>query len=370
MSNGQGTMTYRPTSLEAIVDLPLRGKSLLLAKNAVEARAVLEISAGGGGEVGPQGPQGIQGIPGNDGATGPAGADGAQGIQGVPGNDGATGSQGIQGIQGVPGNDGATGPQGDQGIQGIQGIQGPQGDPGPAAAWGNITGTLSTQADLQSVLDGKQASGSYATAAQGTKADTALQPAGNGGSLTGLTKTQVGLANAENTSDAAKPVSTATQTALDAKQATLVSATNIKTINSSSILGSGDLVVSGAAPSSTSGVGNSPNASGTQQITHGLGRTPIVIRIYGLGNKASGSSATNPAGSLGIWDASGNRCICRVQGASAGQSSSTAFAIKVGSGATAFCSGVIQNVGATTFDIAWTESGTSDTTPVYLWEAQ
>jgi len=38
------------------------------------------------------------------------------------------------------------------------------------------------------------------------------------------------------------------QTSLDGKQATLVSATNIKTINGSSILGSGDLVVSGAAP--------------------------------------------------------------------------------------------------------------------------
>jgi hypothetical protein len=36
------------------------------------------------------------------------------------------------------------------------------------------------------------------------------------------------------------------QTALDAKQATLVSATNIKTVNGSSILGSGDLTVSGS----------------------------------------------------------------------------------------------------------------------------
>lgn len=38
------------------------------------------------------------------------------------------------------------------------------------------------------------------------------------------------------------------QTSLDGKQATLVSATNIKTINGSSVLGSGDLVVTGAAP--------------------------------------------------------------------------------------------------------------------------
>lgn len=94
----------------------------------------------------------------------------------------------------------------------------------------------------------EQANNIYATAAQGALAASALQPAGNGGSLTGLTKAQVGLANVDNTSDAAKPISTATQTALDAKQATLVSATNIKTINGSTVLGSGDLVVSGTQP--------------------------------------------------------------------------------------------------------------------------
>ena len=121
----------------------------------------------------------------------------------------------------------------------------------------------------------------YASAAQGAKADSALQPAGSGASLTGLTKEQVGLSNVDNTSDASKPVSTATQTALDGKQVagsyasgtgsangtntgdnatntqysglaaskqeTLVSGTNIKTINGSSVLGSGNLVVGGGA---------------------------------------------------------------------------------------------------------------------------
>lgn len=43
------------------------------------------------------------------------------------------------------------------------------------------------------------------------------------------------------------------QAALDAKQATLVSATNIKTINGASVLGSGDLPVSAADPSYTPG---------------------------------------------------------------------------------------------------------------------
>ena len=56
-------------------------------------------------------------------------------------------------------------------------------------------------------------------------------------------KTSLGLENVDNTSDANKPISTATQTALDAKQATLVSTTNIKTINGRSVLGSGDLTV-------------------------------------------------------------------------------------------------------------------------------
>lgn len=62
-----------------------------------------------------------------------------------------------------------------------------------------------------------------------------------------IDKTSVGLGNVDNTSDLNKPVSTATQTALNAKQDTLVSATNIKTINGSSVLGSGDLVVSGSS---------------------------------------------------------------------------------------------------------------------------
>lgn len=38
---------------------------------------------------------------------------------------------------------------------------------------------------------------------------------------------------------------TGLQTALDAKQATLVSGTNIKTVNGASVLGSGDLVIQG-----------------------------------------------------------------------------------------------------------------------------
>lgn len=97
-----------------------------------------------------------------------------------------------------------------------------------------------------------------ATAVQASldKADTALQTApvttvaGRTGAVV-LAKADVGLANVDNTSDAAKPVSTATQSALDGKQNTLVSGTSIKTINGESLLGSGNIVISGTAADTT-----------------------------------------------------------------------------------------------------------------------
>ena len=66
--------------------------------------------------------------------------------------------------------------------------------------------------------------------------------AGKTGTVT-LAKGDVGLSNVDNTADADKPVSSATQTALNAKQNTLVSGTNIKTVNSTSLVGSGDVTV-------------------------------------------------------------------------------------------------------------------------------
>jgi hypothetical protein len=71
---------------------------------------------------------------------------------------------------------------------------------------------------------------------------------------TSVSKNDLSLGNVDNTSDADKPISTATQNALNAKQATLVSGTNIKTINGNSVLGSGDLVVSGGGASGLQGI--------------------------------------------------------------------------------------------------------------------
>jgi len=85
---------------------------------------------------------------------------------------------------------------------------------GGGATWGNITGTLSSQTDLNTALNGKQA-----TLVSGTNIKTV-----NGSSLVGAGDVAV--------------------------QPTLVSGTNIKTINSNSLLGSGNIAVQ---PTLTSG---------------------------------------------------------------------------------------------------------------------
>ena len=136
-------------------------------------------------------------------------------------------------------------------------------------AYHTNTQAISTIAGLQTALDGK------ATAAQGAKADTAVQPAalgdkvdkvagkglstedyssaektklsgisagaqvntvdsvaGKTGAVT-LAKADVGLGSVDNTSDAGKPISTATQTALDSKapiNATLTDAAAASTL--------------------------------------------------------------------------------------------------------------------------------------------
>lgn len=124
-----------------------------------------------------------------------------------------------------------------------------------AVTWGSITGTLSDQTDLQSALNAKQD-----TLSSGTNIKTLEGQSLLGSGNIDLTKSDVGLANVDNTSDLNKPISTATQTALNAKQDTLVSGTNIKTINGSSVLGSGNLTISGG------GGFNTPVKMGTNSI--------------------------------------------------------------------------------------------------------
>ena len=110
---------------------------------------------------------------------------GPQGPQGEKGDKGDQGPQGLQGPQGEKGDKGDQGPQGIQGPQGEKGDKGDQGDPGPAGT--NDYNDLTNKPDLSQ----------YAT-----KED------------------------------------------LNGKQDTLISGSNIKTINGQDILGSGDIVIS------------------------------------------------------------------------------------------------------------------------------
>jgi len=114
--------------------------------------------------------------------------------------------------------------------------------------WGSITGTLSNQTDLQDALNLKLASGDNVSSLLNDAGYITSNAVDSVNGLTGvvvLGKTEIGLGNVDNTSDVNKPVSTATQTALNLKQDTLVSGTNIKTINGNTLLGSGDIVVGG-----------------------------------------------------------------------------------------------------------------------------
>ena len=78
------------------------------------------------------------------------------------------------------------------------------------ATWGGVSGTLSDQTDLQGELDAKENTITAGTTGEYYRGDKTFQA---------LDSTAVGLGNVDNTSDANKPVSTATQTALDDKVA-------------------------------------------------------------------------------------------------------------------------------------------------------
>lgn len=105
--------------------------------------------------------------------------------------------------------------------------------------WGNITGLLPSQVDLKAELDAKLPAASYTAvdvlaklitvdgSTSGLDADLLDGQQGSyfaplasptfTGTVSGITKAMVGLTNVDDTTDAGKPVSTATQTALNLK---------------------------------------------------------------------------------------------------------------------------------------------------------
>jgi len=117
---------------------------------------------------------------------------------------GATGATGAAGAAGAAGATGATGAAGAAGAAGATGATGPQGPAGSSS--GDVIGPASATDDLPVVFD--------LTTGKLIKQKTYAAFK----TLLALVKGDVGLGSVDNTADTAKPVSTATQTALDAKQ--------------------------------------------------------------------------------------------------------------------------------------------------------
>lgn len=228
------------------------------------------------------------------------GADGIQGMQGIAGTNGTNGTNGYTPIKGIDYFDGATGQQGIQGIQGVKGDTGTAGANGTNGVGVPVGGTTG---QVLSKIDGTDYNTQWVTSSSGTsdhglltgladddhtqyhtdaRGDARYSLLGHTHSYEPLITKTAGYAKWNGTSwtfaNETYSLSSHTHSGVyepvdatilrsanigstvqgystnlagwsgistSSKQDTLVSGTNIKTINGSSILGSGDLVVSG-----------------------------------------------------------------------------------------------------------------------------
>ena len=109
------------------------------------------------------------------------------------------------------------------------------------------------------------------------------------------------------------PVSAPVQTALDTKQETLVSGTNIKTINSTSLLGSGDISLTTSAAGTSGQIQfNDSSAFGADSNLYwantnkrlGVGETTPTARVH-----IKGSGSTSATNSLLVQNSSGTAAL-------------------------------------------------------------
>lgn len=208
---------------------------------------------------------------------------------------------------------------------------------GSLSGGGSLSSSLTLSLAGDSVSPGNNMY--YGTNAMGTKGFYAV-PTSGGGSVTSVNgqtgavtvdKTGVGLANVDNTSDLSKPISTATQTALNAKAN---SATQVITTGGS-LTGGGDLTASrtlalsgdaatpgnsmyyGTNSSGTKGFYALPAGSATPVATTtttgtvtlagdlgGSGATPNVLKVNGTSvpaTPAAGQVLTATSGTAASW---------------------------------------------------------------------
>jgi hypothetical protein len=158
----------------------------------------------------------------------------------TPGPTGATGAAST--VPGPQGETGATGPTGPAGttnyneltnlpnlsVYATETYADNAATTAVAAAIDSAPATLNTLNELAAAINDDASFASTVTTALGTKAP--IDSPTFTGTVAGITKSMVGLSNVDNTTDANKPISSATQTALDAKLASATASTTYETI--------------------------------------------------------------------------------------------------------------------------------------------
>lgn len=272
-------------------ELTLSDGSKLTLKNGANG------ATGPKGEQGEQGTQGIQGEKGDQGIQGEQGEQGPQGIQGERGADGftpeiidgywyiggmSTGvmAQGVKGNDGEKGEDGATGAKGEDGEDGKSAYElaVEAGFNGTLDAWldflkgadgqDGVTPTIAIDSDTKHWIINGVDSGVVAEGQDGESgadgssveivdnledlsSDKAISARAVNEDVINyidqsITDTMNYIIQEDATEHAGRVAGDELlQTAIDGKQDALVSGTNIKTINGESILGEGNIIISG-----------------------------------------------------------------------------------------------------------------------------
>lgn len=117
-----------------------------------------------------------------------------------------------------------------------------------------------------------------------------------------VTKAQVGLGNADNTSDAAKPVSTAAQTALNLKVSktgdTMTGDLSVPSLNGGPLAGLRNLIINGNFAINQRGYASGTATGVANQYTLDRWRVVTAGQVVHIAGLANGNSVEAPAGGL------------------------------------------------------------------------
>ena len=153
--------------------------------------------------------------------------------------------------------------------------------------------SFDTLKEISDYIATDQSAGAALTTLIGTKLDSSIASSTYApivsptftGTVNGITKSMVGLGNVDNTTDALKPVSTATQTALDAKLSSTVAASTYATKASPVFTGTVDF--SGATVTGITALPTQLNNSGKYLTTNGTAATWSDLNLTAYATKAS-----------------------------------------------------------------------------------